>query len=149
MKKKLWISSIGVAVLVALAYLLDLRYLFSETPRRISDPDFIMLENVPSPNQQHRILIYQYDTGAFGYSRAWWSVTPDSYQNLDLTDYELPDGYMTKGWSEQNEVLVEKWEPYYYRQKLGDLKTGDIFQGVKVRLIETPTQKTGKNSGLK
>jgi hypothetical protein len=146
MKKKLWVSTIGVAVLASLAYFLASRYWFSATPRRISDPDFIMLENIPSPNEQHRILIYHYDTGALGYSRAWWAVTPSAYQDLDLTDYELPDGYMAKGWSSQNDLLVEKWEPYYYRQKLGELKTGEVFQGVKVKLLESANSKTGKDS---
>jgi len=148
-KKKLTISSLGLVAFAGLAYFFVIRHWFSETPRRVTDPDFIMLENTLSPNQQYRILIYHYDTGAFGYSRAWWAITPNLYQDIDLTEYELPDGYMTKGWSEQNEILVEKWELYYYRQKLGELKTGDIFQGVKVKLIETPNSKTGKDSGTK
>jgi hypothetical protein len=147
-KKKLTISSLGLVVFAGLAYFVVIRHWFSETPRQVTDPDFIMLENILSPNQQHRILIYHYDTGSFGCSRAWWAVTPNSFQDIDLTEYELPDGYMTKGWSEQNEILVEKWEPYYYRQKLGELKTDDIFQGVKVKLIEAPNTKTGKDSGI-
>jgi len=106
-----------------------------------------MLENTPSPNKQYRILIYHYDIGAFGYSRAFWAVTPYSYNDLNLIDYELPDGYLTKGWSEQNELLVERWEPYYYREKIVELKTGDLFQGVRIKLVEPLNSKNGKNSG--
>jgi hypothetical protein len=63
-----------------------------------------------------------------------------SYSDLNLAEYELPDGYRTTAWSKQNEVLVEKWEPYYYRENLAELKTGDIFKGVKVRLVEPNPQ---------
>ena len=48
---------------------------------------------------------------------------------LNLANYEIPDGYQAKGWSEENDLLVEKWELYYYRQKLGGLKTGDLYKG--------------------
>ena len=110
--------------------------IFDKEERRVTDDAFIMMENTPSPDGQHRILVYQYDTGAFGYSRVWWAITPDEYRDLNLVDYEIPDGYKTVGWSNEGESLVIKWEPYYYRQKLGELNTGDVFKGVKVRLVQ-------------
>lgn len=109
---------------------------FQAEERRVTDQDFEMMEDIPSPDGQHRILIYHYNTGALDFSRAWWAITPSEYRNLNLVDYEIPDGYKTAGWSGDGELLVEKWEPYYYRQKLGELKTGDVFKGVKVRLLE-------------
>jgi hypothetical protein len=51
-------------------------------------------------------------------------------------NYELPDGYTTNGWTVDDESIVEKWEPYYYRQKLCELKDGDIFNGVKVKMVK-------------
>src|SRR5438105_2276742 len=124
-KKKYWIGLIITLVILTCGYFLISNFVLNEPERRATDPDFILLENIVSANQQFRILVYHYDTGAFGYSRAFWAVTPLDYHKLNLADYELPDGYEAKGWSEQNELLVQKWEPYYYRQKLGELKTGD------------------------
>src|SRR5216117_505550 len=49
--------------------------------RRSTDPDFILRVNSMSPNGELRLLEYQYDIGALGYSRTWWAVTraPISY----------------------------------------------------------------------
>ncbi len=110
--------------------------IFDKEERRVTDDAFIMMEDIVSPDGQHRILVYQYDTGAFGYSRVWWTVTPNEYRDLNLADYEIPDGYKAVGWSNEGELLVSKWEPYYYRQKLGELNTGDVFMDVKVRLVQ-------------
>jgi hypothetical protein len=63
------------------------------------------------------------------------------YQNLNLANCKIPDGYQAKGWSEENDLLVEKWKPYYYRQKLGELKTGSLYKGVRVKLIESAQNK--------
>ena len=38
------------------------------------------------------------------------------------------------------QLIVEKWEPYYYRQKLGELKDGDVFNGVKVKMVKSATR---------
>ena len=83
------------------------------------------------------MLIYRFDAGAFGDGRVFWAVTPADATKPNLVNYELPDGYKANGWTADNELIVEKWEPYYYRQKLGELKTGDTFNGVKVKLVES------------
>src|SRR6267143_3018410 len=75
--------------------------------RRSTDPDFILRVNSMSPNGELRLLEYQYDIAALGYSRTWWAVTPPRFEGLDLTPYEMPYGYMAVGWSPANEVLVE------------------------------------------
>ena len=74
--------------------------------RRSTDPDFILRVNSMSPNGELRLLEYQYDIGALGYSRTWWAVTPPRFEGLDLTPYEMPYGYMAVGWSPANELLV-------------------------------------------
>jgi hypothetical protein len=48
----------------------------------------------------------------------------------------MPDGYKANGWTADDELIVEKWEPYYYRQRLGELKDGDIFNVVKVKMVK-------------
>ena len=98
-----------------------------------------------SPNVELRLLEYQYDIGALGYSRIWWAVTPLRFEGLDLTPYEMPYGYMAVGWSPANELLVESWKPYYYSDCTvafsgftmqlctpPTLSTGDLFQGARV-----------------
>jgi hypothetical protein len=84
------------------------------------------------------MLVPSATVGTFG------RLLPSSIQILIWQKHELPDGFRAKGWSNQNELLVEKWEPYYYRQKLGDLKTGDTFNGVTVNLIEPGGHKAEK-----
>ncbi len=113
--------------------------------RRSTDPDFILRVNSMSPNGELRLLEYQYDIGALGYSRTWWAVTPPRFEGLDLTPYEMPYGYMAVGWSPANELLVESWKPYYYSDCTlafsgitmqlctpPTLSTGDLFQGARV-----------------
>jgi hypothetical protein len=108
--------------------------------------------NSLSPNGDFRLLEYQYDHGALGYSRTWWAVTPPAFEGLDLTPYELPYGYKAVGWSPTSELLVHSWEPYYYSDctwafskftievcKTPTLTTGDLFKGVRVVVTPHPT----------
>lgn len=131
-RKKIFIVVMLLAAVLVVSYF----FVDEEQERHITDSGFIMLENTLSPNQQNRILVYHYDIGATGYSRAFWAITPTDFQTLNLSPYELPDGYMAAGWSDEGELLVKKWEPYYYRQKFGELATGNFFKGVKVQLVE-------------
>jgi len=103
--------------------------------RHVTDDGFILLEDKPSPDRKHLLLAYRYDTGAFGYSRTFWAVTPPDYQNINLADYKIPDRYIAEDWSEGGELLIKKWEPYYYPDEYVDLKTEDELYGVRIRLI--------------
>ena len=107
-----------------------------EPKRYLTDKDCIVMENMLSPNKKFRLLTYRFDAGAFGDGRVFWAVTPADAINPNLVNYELPDGYQTIGWTVDNELKVEKWEPYYRRQKLGELKDGDIFDGVKIKIVK-------------
>ncbi|PVY40942.1 hypothetical protein C8E01_106284 [Pontibacter virosus] len=87
-----------------------------------------------SPNQEYRIVEYQFDHGAHGYSRMFWAIVPANKENINLKEYILPDGYKTLGWTSDNKAVIEKWEPYYYKDKEVTLKTGDQFNGVTLEL---------------
>lgn len=112
--------------------------MLSSWPYRMhaSDEWFVMLENEPSQDGESRLLMFQYDTGAFGYSRVFWAVTPYDYTGLNLAKYTLPDGYKGVGWTEEGELIVEEWEPYYFVDRKRDLKTGDTFKGVPLIVRE-------------
>jgi hypothetical protein len=118
-------------------------FVFAEKiERRARDEGFVMLRNELSPNGFHRLLIYQYDTGAFGYSRVWWAVTPENYSELDLVVYELPDGYLAKGWTMNGRLQISKWRPYYFTEgekETVSIQSGDSFRGVTVELVENET----------
>ena len=144
MKKTISILLFSVALVSVVAYGVMSYFVDDEQEKHITDRDFVLEAEIVSPDRQTAILIYHYDAGAFGDGKYCYAVTPVAYSNLNLEKFELPDGYEAKGWSEQNELLVEKFEPYYYRQKLGDLKTGDTFNGVEVRLLEASPGESGR-----
>ena len=123
-------------ICILLVLLMAISATACEEPKRyLTDRDCVVAENTLSPNKKFRLLIYRFDAGAFGDGRVFWAVTPADAVNPNLVNYELPDGYQTIGWTANNELKVEKWEPYYPRQKLGELKDGDIFDGVKVKIV--------------
>ncbi len=95
-----------------------------------------MLSDKPSPDKQYRMIEYHFDHGAFGYSRTFWAIIPKNADTtkLNLVDYIVPDGCKTKGWTANGEAIIENWEPSYDKETNVDLKTGDVFDGVKVVL---------------
>ena len=72
--------------------------------RKDTDDDFVSLDNLLSPDGKTRIVVYHYDTGAFGYSRVWWAVVPAASRGVNLIPFELPDGYQAIGWSNEGDV---------------------------------------------
>lgn len=131
MKRPFPIALLLIILLVILFVVWD----FFREKRRVTDNSFVMVENTLSPDGQHRILVYHYDHGAFGDSRAWWAITPPEYKYLDLTNYELPNCYEIESWLDGGELLVSKREPCHYRERVSELKTGDVFMGVKIRVV--------------
>lgn len=101
----------------------------------ISDRNFRMIEKEVSPDSNFCYLHYCIDTGALGYSRAWWAIIPYNHKHLDIADYHLPDGYKAVGWSDDSRLLVVKWTPYYSIVDTVVLETGDFFKEVKIILI--------------
>jgi hypothetical protein len=127
-----WLFASFLLVAGAAVTLLEFPY---SARRRSTDPDFLLLERHPSPDNRFTLLVYRYDTGALGYSRVWWAVTPRNYEGVNLEPYELPDGYIAVGWAPTGELEVRPWTPYYYIQTKRTLKSGDEFRGVKVTLL--------------
>lgn len=122
-----------------LVYLLP--FLFAccdECPKQfLNDEALIVLKEDISPNQENRILTYQFDTGALGYSRIFWAVLPHQFdEKKEMNDFILPDGYKAVRWSDKSELILEKWEPYYYKDKKVDLVTGDRWNTIKVIVKE-------------
>lgn len=123
--------------------------------RRSTDRDFVLVTDTLAPDGKARLLEYQYDIGALGYSRTWWAVTPAGFEGLNLADYELPYGYKAVGWSPAGELLVESWTPYYYSDctwafgrfkfevcTTPTLTSGDLFHGVRVVVTSHPQPST-------
>ncbi len=131
MKRPFLIVLLLIILLVSLFVVWD----FFREKRRVTDNSFVMFQNTLSPDAKHRILVYHYDHGAFGDSRAWWAITPPEYEYLDLTNYELPNCYETESWLDNGELLVSRREPCPYRERVSELKTGDVFMGVKIRVV--------------
>jgi hypothetical protein len=103
---------------------------------KITDDDLKVWRNTLSPNGRNRIVIYQHDNGALGYGRIFWSVTAENVNGIDLSRFTLPDGYRAEGWTADNELEVSKWQPYYGIRESREIRNGDLFNGVKVRMVE-------------
>lgn len=103
---------------------------------KISDPDLRIWSNSISPNGRSRIVIYQRDIGALGYSRVFWAVTAAEPADADLAKFRLPDGYRAEGWSDAGELKVSKWQPSYGIHDSREIRDGDSFAGVKVKMVE-------------
>jgi|TARA_R100000541_G_scaffold58647_2_gene70176 hypothetical protein len=110
-----------------------------DNPHFETATDFILLNKENSPNELYKYYEYQFNTGAFGYSRVFWSVVKANSLNPDLSKSLIPDGYHIKGWSENNELILEEWEPYYYKSEEVDLSSGMEFLGVKIIVLSEDT----------
>lgn len=80
----------------------------------LKDSSFVLLKSQISPNKKFQFFEYQFDNGGFGYSRVFWSVIKNDSTITALGKGLLPDGYKVLEWTDDNELLIEKWEPYYY-----------------------------------
>jgi hypothetical protein len=104
-----------------------------------SEKTFLLIEEKKSNTGKHTLLTYKFHIAGLGYTRIYWAVLPCGHLGRgkeDLSAYELPEGYMGIGWSENDELIIEEWKPYYFIGRKRDLKTGDIFKGVRIRLYE-------------
>lgn len=101
----------------------------------LKDENFVLISDSISPNKKHKYYEYQFDNGGFGYSRVFWSVIENTENESDLEKGLIPDGFKIVGWTNDNELILEKWEPYYEINKT-ELKNGTEFNGVKITLTE-------------
>ena len=102
----------------------------------LTDENFVLLSDSISPNRKYKYLEYHFDNGAFGYSRVFWTIMELENHEKNLLKGKLPDGYMIKGWTKENELELEKWEPYYYKDIEIDFKTSSEFKGIKLIVTE-------------
>jgi hypothetical protein len=68
----------GLSVVFVAIGLITISCALADKPvgTRITDSDLKIWRNEISPNGNSRIVIYQHDTGAFGYGRVIWTVAP-------------------------------------------------------------------------
>ena len=99
----------------------------------LKEADFVLISDSVSPNKEYKYYEYQFDNGGFGYSRVFWSVIENNENESDLEKGLIPDGFRITGWTAENELILEEWEPYYDIQKM-DLKSGVEINGVKTTL---------------
>src|SRR5258708_6641713 len=103
---------------------------------KITDDDLRIWRNTLSPNGRFRIVIYQHDTGALGYGRVFWAVTAENLDGTDLRKFKLPDGYRAEGWTNDSALEVSKWQPYYGISDSREIQDGDLFNGIRVKMVE-------------
>ena len=101
----------------------------------LKDSSFVLISESISPNKKHKYYEYQFDNGGFGYSRVFWSVNVNNENKSDLKKGLIPDGFKIKGWTTENELILEKWNPYYKIKKT-ELKSGTKMNGVKITLTK-------------
>ena len=101
----------------------------------LKEANFVLISESISPNKKHKYYEYQFDNGGFGYSRVFWSVIENNKKESDLESGLIPDGFKIIGWTADNEMILEKWEPYYEIKKT-ELKSETEINGVKINLAE-------------
>lgn len=100
----------------------------------LKDASFVVISESISPNKKYKYYEYQFDNGGFGYSRVFWSVIENNENKHDLEKGLIPDGYKIVGWTNENELILKIWKPYYKIKKT-ELKSGIVLNGVKMTLI--------------
>ncbi|MFA7327657.1 MAG: hypothetical protein WC121_13390 [Candidatus Kapaibacterium sp.] len=100
----------------------------------LKDSSFVLLDSQVSPNKKFKFFKYQFDNGGFGYSRVFWSVIRNDTTLNKIEHGLLPDGYKAIEWTDDNELIIEKWEPYYYKDKEVELTDRNTINNVKIKL---------------
>lgn len=98
--------------------------------------NFVLLSEGISPNKKHKYYEYQFDNGGLGYSRVYWSVIENKGIGTNLFNGKIPDGYKIKGWTKINELILEKWKPYYHKKDEKIMIIGSKFNGIQIKMLE-------------
>lgn len=115
----------------------------------LTDKSLIILEETLSNKKDYRIIQYNFDLGAIGDSRIFWAIIPTKFDDKEpINDFILPDGYKAIGWTNKDEIILEKWEPHYYKNEEIEYKNGDKFDNLFV-VIKTKTEKQKEESSTK
>lgn len=107
-----------------------------QVEHNLKDSNLVLMNVEISPDQKFKLVAYQFDRGGFGYSRVYWSVVPNDSTMFNLEEGIFPDGYRGLGWTKENELIIEKWEPYYYKDGDIDLTDKSLLNGVRIMIKE-------------
>lgn len=100
----------------------------------LQDSSIVLLRSEISPNGEFKFFEYQFDKGGFGYSRIFWSVVKNDTALTGIEKGLLPDGYKALTWTNENELLIEKWEPYYFKDEEIEITDHSTINEIKIRL---------------
>lgn len=67
-----------------------------------------------------------------GYSKVFWAAAKNVYDSFNLLDFKIPDGYKITGWDESNKLILEKCEPYHYKDEEVDIIIGSFFKEIEL-----------------
>jgi len=143
MNKKLLIAILGI-VAIGIIYFGIQMYGFADgvlkdskrIKHNLSNPNLIQLRSEISPDKNLIFYEYQFDNGALGYSRIFWSVMKNSNSDINLHEGIIPNGYKIESWNENNELILKKWIPYYLEKNEILTQLDSEFKGVKLQIIE-------------
>jgi len=143
MNKRILISIIGL-ILIGIGYFGFEMFQFAQgvtedTNKQrhyLADEKLIIISDSISPSGKYKYYEYQFDNGGLGRGRVFWSVTENNGLEKNLYLEKIPDGYKTKGWTINNELILEKWDPYYYKDKNVELNNGSEYNGIKIIIAE-------------
>jgi hypothetical protein len=102
----------------------------------LNKPSLNMLTESISPDQKYKYYEYQFDNGALGYSRVFWSVRLDDDKSNDLKKGIIPNGYKITGWSEDSKLILQKWKPYYESKTVYELEGTTVFNNIPIKVTE-------------
>jgi hypothetical protein len=98
----------------------------------VTDSDFVMRENKFAPDGKHRIIKFDIDIGAWGYTGST-AITPSDFEDLNLAQYKLPRCIEAFGWTDNNELIVSIEDCKSSEQI--ELKAVGIVRDVKVQIV--------------
>ncbi|MGS2727552.1 hypothetical protein ACU8DI_13155 [Psychroserpens sp. BH13MA-6] len=101
----------------------------------LDEPNLHILSESKSPNGKYKYYQYQFDKGALGYSRVFWSVNNESRK--DLKPGLIPSGYKIIGWNDDSELTLQKWKPYYETNTTYELDNKTEFNGIRIHMSNT------------
>ena len=102
----------------------------------LKEPNLIILSDSISPNQKYKYYEYQFDKGALGYSRIFWSVIKIDKNENNLGKGLIQEGYKIIGWNKKNELIIKEWNPTSELKTVSELKNGTIINGIKINKTE-------------
>jgi hypothetical protein len=103
----------------------------------LDEPNLNILSESKSPNEKYKYYEYQFDKGALGYSRVFWSVIENNESRNDLKSGLIPSGYKIIGWNNDSELTLQKWKPYYESNTTYELDNKTEFNGIRIHISNT------------